>query len=144
MSRWLERRPGGSSLVQDAARSGGTSNLAPGKRTLTEQLRHGAVPVPVTQVQRSATDAQKRGDILDAATRGLKSPGGTLPHLDTIQRLFGPVHDLQAVQAHVGGAAASACDDMGANAYATGSHVAFPISTPRHMRQHTWSSRLQV
>jgi uncharacterized protein DUF4157 len=46
----------------------------------------------------------------------------SLPHGDTIQRLFGR-HDISAVQAHTGPDAAASAQAMGAQAYATGNHV---------------------
>ena len=58
------------------------------------------------------------------ADRGFSGGGGSLPHLDTIQAAFGR-HDVSAVQAHVGGAAAEAAHDLGAVAYASGDRVAF-------------------
>jgi hypothetical protein len=58
------------------------------------------------------------------AAHGTAGPGGSLPHLDAIQRSFGP-HDVSGVTAHVGGAAADASAALGAHAYATGDRVAF-------------------
>ena len=63
------------------------------------------------------------------AAAGVSGAGGVLPHLETIQRSFGPDHDLSNVRAHVGGAAADASHAIGAHAYATGNDLAF-ASTP--------------
>ncbi len=52
-----------------------------------------------------------------------------------IQRSFG-AHDLSAIQAHVGGPAAAASAAMGAEAYATGQHVAFARSPDLHTAAH--------
>ncbi len=61
----------------------------------------------------------------EAAAEGLAEGDGPLPHLDAIQRSFGPGHDLSAVRAHVGGAAARASSSMGAARFASGNRVAF-------------------
>ena len=70
-----------------------------------------------------------------AAERGTAGPGGTLPHLDRIQRSFGG-HDVRGVQAHVGGAAADASRAMGARAYASGDRVAFESAPDLHTAAH--------
>ncbi|HEX8111216.1 MAG TPA: DUF4157 domain-containing protein, partial [Kofleriaceae bacterium] len=97
--------------------------LDPGKRTLTEQL----------PVQRSANGAgtTDRGAVQEAAAQGIASGGGPLPHVDRIQRLFGR-HDIRGVEAHVGGPAAVASRAIGAEAYATGHHVAFASPPTLH------------
>lgn len=59
------------------------------------------------------------------AARGTSGAGGALPHLDAIQRAFGPAHDLSGVRAHVGGAAAESARAIGAHAYASGNDIAF-------------------
>src|SRR5690349_21249576 len=58
------------------------------------------------------------------AAAGVAGPGARLPHLDAIQRAFGP-HDVRGVRAHVGGVAEQAADELGALGYATGDDVAF-------------------
>jgi hypothetical protein len=63
-------------------------------------------------------------DVPHAAAAGVAGPGERLPHLDAIQRAFG-AHDVTGVVAHVGGPAAAAAETIGAEAYATGHHVAF-------------------
>ena len=77
-----------------------------------------------------------------AAARGLEEVGGSLPHLDAIQRAFGR-HDVTGINAHVGGPAAEATQAMGAEAYATGTtlrSVAHRAFTPWRMRRRTWFS----
>ncbi|MBK7198212.1 MAG: DUF4157 domain-containing protein [Myxococcales bacterium] len=64
-------------------------------------------------------------DVRAAAATGVQSGGSQLPHLDKIQASFGGAHDLSGVRAHVGGEAAAASAQMGAQGYATGSDVAF-------------------
>jgi hypothetical protein len=63
------------------------------------------------------------------ASKGVSGAGGALPHGDTIQKSFGS-HDVSSVQAHTGGAAASANQAMGSKAYATGNQVAFKSASP--------------
>lgn len=71
----------------------------------------------------------------EAAAWGVSGGGRPLPHLDAIQSAFGR-HDVSSVQAHVGGAARTAADSMGAMAYATGNHVAFRASPDLHTAAH--------
>jgi uncharacterized protein DUF4157 len=88
---------------------------------------------------------QRRGDpsagpqrpeqVHASAAAGLAEPAGALPHRDRIQALFGR-HDVSGVQAHVGGAATVASEAMGAEAYATGDHVAFRAAPDLHTAAH--------
>jgi hypothetical protein len=112
-----QRGPGGAS----------SPGLDPGKRTLTEQL----------PVQRSANGVggTDSGAVREAATQGVASKGGPLPHVDRIQRLFGR-HDISGVEAHVGGPAAVASRAIGAEAYAIGPHVAFASPPSLHTAAH--------
>ena len=70
-----------------------------------------------------------------AAREGVSGSGGALPHLDAIQHAFGD-HDVSGVQAHVGGAAAQANEQMGSMAYATGNDIAFKGSPDLHTAAH--------
>lgn len=70
-----------------------------------------------------------------AAQRGLAGSAQALPHLEAIQRAFGP-HDVRGIQAHVGGAAAEASQAIGASAYATGDAVAFGEMPDLHTAAH--------
>ena len=58
-------------------------------------------------------------DVHAIAARGTAGQGGALPHGDANQKAFGR-HDVGAVQAHVGGAAADATGALGTTAYASG------------------------
>ena len=87
-------------------------------------------------VQRDGGDAAPTGDAVHAAAaRGTETPSTSLPFGGQIQAAFGG-HDISHVQAHVGGGAADACADMGASAYASGSHVAFAQSPDLHTAAH--------
>ncbi len=74
-------------------------------------------------------------DVHAAAAHGIASGGGALPHLDAIQQSFGK-HDVSGVQAHTGQAAEQASQAMGAEAYATGDHVAFAGAPDMHTVAH--------
>lgn len=139
---------------------------APGKRTLTSRLsgsggqsvqrKKAATSADTAPVQTLAqwtqdpwlnaahgfTGAvQAKGDVGDtagvheAAARGVQGSGGALPYFDRIQASFGS-HDVSGVRAHQGSAAADACADMGAAAYATGDSVAFGGAPDLHTAAH--------
>ena len=74
-------------------------------------------------------------DVHRAASHGIGDSASSLPHLDSIQRSFG-AHDVGGIKSHVGGAASAACDGMGAEAYATGDHVAFRGTPDLHTAAH--------
>ena len=114
--------------VQRSTRS---VEASPGKRTQTAQIQCKSEAAP--------SDA---GDVHAAASQGIAGSGGPLPHGATIQSLVGR-HDISNVQAHTGGAAAAACDAMGAQAYATGSHVAFRGSPDLHTAAHEAAHTVQ-
>jgi hypothetical protein len=95
-----------------------------------------AARVYVAPVQRVAERAAPDANVVHAAARaGIGGSGGALPHLDRIQRLFGR-HDVSKITAHVGGPAAEATQAMGAQAYATGDHVAFRLAPDLHTAAH--------
>lgn len=110
---------------------------APGRRTLTQALGSEEARAPVqriTSVER--TNALVGEGAQRIATAGVTGSGGPLPHLDRIQRLFGPVHDVSGISAHVGGPAAVVAGQLGARAYATGTSVAFGESPDLHTAAH--------
>jgi hypothetical protein len=117
-----------------------TSGSGPGKRTLVEQAYEQGGSAPVQRQAASGPERSGRGEgaagrVHAAAERGLEGGGGALPHLDTIQRAFGR-HDVTGVSSHVGGPAEEACQAMGAQAYATGSSVAFAGAPDLHTAAH--------
>lgn len=90
------------------------------------------LPQPVQARASGSTDP----DTVPAnAMRGVEGPGQALPHHGAIQTAFGH-HDVRAVRAHVGGAAAEAASAIGAEAYATGSDVAFARQPDLHTAAH--------
>jgi|GEM_PF-3443471 len=74
-------------------------------------------------------------DVHAAAAAGTRGSGGALPHQDKIQAAFGG-HDVSGIKAHVGGAAATANQAMGAEAYASGNAVAFKSQPDLHTAAH--------
>lgn len=58
-----------------------------------------------------------------------------MPHLDRIRAAFGD-HDVTGTKAHVGGPAAVASEQLGAEAYATGDSVAFARDPDLHLAAH--------
>jgi hypothetical protein len=129
----FERAPATRGIARDDAGTPGvpsaSSGPGPGKQTLTAQLG----------VQRSSSPQGSHGSdghaIQDAAAQGVAGGSGPLPHGDAIQRLFGR-HDVSGVEAHVGGAAATASRAIGAEAYATGHRVAFASAPSLHTAAH--------
>ncbi|MFO0745675.1 MAG: DUF4157 domain-containing protein [Myxococcota bacterium] len=86
-------------------------------------------------VQREAGAPRPQGELQAAAEAGTAGPGAALPHAERIQGAFGH-HDLGAVQAYTGAAATQASEAMGANAFATGSKVAFRGAPSLHTAAH--------
>lgn len=100
-------------------------------------------------VQRKASGtAGVGGDgVARAAAEGVSGTAQPLPHQAAIQQSFGP-HDVSGIQAHVGGPAARASETIGAEAYATGSSVAFreapSLFTAAHEAAHVVQQRAGV
>ena len=111
-----------------AGAGGGAVQRSPGKRSMVE-ARYGV------QRRERQTAAQDDAQVHAAAEQGLAQPAGALPHADRIQAAFGH-HDVSGIAAHVGGAATAASDAMGAEAYATGNHVAFRAAPDLHTAAH--------
>ncbi len=80
-------------------------------------------------VQKKAAGEAAGGDMQAVAQQGVRGGGAPLPHLAQIQASFGR-HDVSGVQAHTGGDASKSAQAMGAQAYATGSNVAFAGAQP--------------
>ncbi|HXT19403.1 MAG TPA: DUF4157 domain-containing protein, partial [Thermoanaerobaculia bacterium] len=70
-----------------------------------------------------------------AAAQGISGSGGSMPYADQIQASFGH-HDVGGVVAHTGSEAQAANQAMGAEAYATGNHVAFGSTPSLHTAAH--------
>lgn len=123
-------KDGGSGRV-GAASSGGASVQL--KQSL-RGLDFGAQEARLSPVQMKGVGGDN-SHVHEAAQRGVAGGGGALPHRDAIQKSFG-THDVSGVKAHVGGEAAGAAKAMGADAYATGSDIAFKESPDLHTTAH--------
>jgi hypothetical protein len=109
----------------------------PGKQTLTQSLGDEDAGAPVQRVATAEGPRIADGETTRrTAAAGVAGAGGPLPHLDRIQRLFGPAHDVSGISAHVGGPAADASEQIGARAYATGTRVAFAQAPDLHTAAH--------
>jgi Domain of unknown function (DUF4157) len=126
---------------QGPSGAGAVAPAAPavGKHTLVQRLANGAAaatdPDPGSAVQRRGDGAGDDGAVHEAARLGTRGASQALPHLDTIQRLFGR-HDVTGVKAHTGSDAEAGARAMGAQAFASGDHVAFAGTPSLHTAAH--------
>lgn len=117
----------GSNLDAPGARPG------PGKRTLVEEVQfRGVSRADLTPTGAPAPSSER---VHETAAAGVAGPGGSLPHLNSIQAAFGE-HDVTGVRAHTDGAARIATSALGAEAYAVGSNVAFGGTPSLHTAAH--------
>lgn len=105
-----------------------TNDAALGKHTLTAAL-------PPIQRKGAGASQGGQGGVIAAAQHGISGAPEALPHRAQIQGLFGH-HDVSGIQAHVGGPAAEASQQIGAAAYATGTSVAFREAPDLHTAAH--------
>jgi hypothetical protein len=103
-------------------------------------LQRSATPPPATSGGGAAPDdpfgLHLEGSSAQAiAAHGVEGGGGALPHREAIQASFGR-HDVSGISGHVGGPAAQASAALGAEAYATGDHVAFTTAPSLHLAAH--------
>ena len=97
--------------------------------------QQGLLPAGGAAVQRKGAGAGGTEQVHQAAAHGTSGAAGPLPHLAEVQRSFGR-HDVTGVQAHTDSAAAAGANAMGAEAYATGNHVAFAGAPSLHTAAH--------
>jgi len=90
------------------------------------------------QAKGSDTDAAYDEQTHDVAAAGVSGSSSALPHRDAIARSFGGEHadTVDGIRAHTDGAAVSANRALGAQAYATGSDVAFGGAPDLHTAAH--------
>ncbi|MFL9457944.1 DUF4157 domain-containing protein [Tolypothrix bouteillei VB521301_2] len=86
------------------------------------------------QVQLHANGLSRAKSIQQIAAEGFSGSATTLPHLNQIQQSFGV--NLSHVQAYIGGDAAAACQQMGADAYASGNQIAFKEAPSVELAAH--------
>jgi hypothetical protein len=118
--------------------------IEPGQSSRSALLRKPEHAIASSLVQRKAVviggdgggDAGARTErVHQAAAEGIRGAGGALPHADAIQRAFGR-HGIGHIQAHTDGAARAGAGAMGAEAFATGHHVAFAGAPSLHTAAH--------
>jgi hypothetical protein len=102
---------------------------------MTDRLSPRHVETPAAVVQRKQGHAVADGDHRRAAAEGTSGAADALPYLDRIQASFGR-HDVSAVATYADAAAAAACDDLGATAFATGNSIAFRGAPSLHTAAH--------
>lgn len=105
---------------------------------------------PVTVQARGPVEArsdQDRDGIRQAAATGVSGSSGAMPFLADIQRGFGH-HDVSDIKAHTDGAANDGARAMGAEAFASGTDVAFAgapsLFTAAHEAAHVVQQRAGV
>jgi hypothetical protein len=123
-------------------RGRGGAPAAPGKRTRTEELSPaipagvpGPVVAPGGAAPGTAAPAAASPDVHTAAAHGIRGSAGPLPHLEQIQRSFGP-YDASGIRAHTDPAAAEGARAMGAQAFAVGNRVGFAGAPDLHTAAH--------
>lgn len=121
----------GSGHGPDAEREG-AGHAAPGKRTLVQLAETAPSGAPAAEPK--AAGATRPG-VHGAAARGTSGRPESLPFADTIQRAFGR-HDISGVQAHTDASATAGARAMGAQAFATGNHIAFGSTPDLHTAAH--------
>jgi hypothetical protein len=116
-----------------------SSGQAPGAatRAIASQAEgYDAQTALLSPVQRAGDNArQAPGDVHAAAAHGIGGGGGAMPFGAQIQQSFGG-YDISNIQAHTDANAADATAAMGADAYATGNHVAFGGAPDLHTAAH--------
>ena len=106
------------------------------RATVREQMAIVRPPTPLQFYRGTHSGGADTGiSVQSLAKEGLSGAPSGLPHLDRVQRSFGR-HNVSGVDAHVGGAAATASAGMGARAYAYGNSVAFDAAPDLHTAAH--------
>lgn len=95
----------------------------------------GAVGAVQRKAGTGAAGERSAAEVADVGARGVGGPASAMPYAETIQRSFGR-HDISGISAHLGEDAAAASRTLGAEAYATGSHVAFSGAPSLHTAAH--------
>ncbi len=131
----VKGRDGGARAGGAAAPAAGTPVQAKSSRDFTADHWMDAAHRGAVQAK-GDTAEQSAASVHEAAAQGVAGSGTSLPHADRIQQAFGPQHDVSNIAAHVDGAATAANQQMGAQAYATGNHIAFGQSPDLHTVAH--------
>jgi hypothetical protein len=97
--------------------------------------RYGRAAVQRRLQQRRKRESTNPGEVQEAAARGTSGAADSLPFADKIQKSFGR-HDVSSVRAHQDDQAREGAEDMGAEAFATGNHIAFARAPDLHTAAH--------
>jgi hypothetical protein len=138
MSERDRKGQGSSSHDRDGGESESSGHQGPLQFLVERFGEAGANAIYKRTIQRrraARLAAESAADVHAAAEKGISGVSGPLPHLDAIQKSFGH-HDVSHVKAHTDGAAANNAAAMGAEAFATGDHVAFAGSPSLHTAAH--------
>lgn len=120
--------PNQTSLALRRIQSGGNNPLQM-KQDITllqHTIGNQAIVQLLAQIQNQVSDTSA---IHTIAAAGVQGSGSKLPHYDKVQASFGR-HNISHVQAYTGSAAAAASHAIGAQAYATGTKIAFAEKAP--------------
>ncbi|HUQ04362.1 MAG TPA: DUF4157 domain-containing protein [Kofleriaceae bacterium] len=130
----VQRSAGKRSRTDAVTSAGGEDAEAP---AAVPGLGYLTQPSDASAVQRKAAahDDPFGLHVQDEAARGVAGSGGALPHADVIQRSFGR-HDIGGIQSHSDDQARASSQAIGAEAYATGHHVAFAGAPDLHTAAH--------
>ncbi|MBN1944029.1 MAG: DUF4157 domain-containing protein [Bradymonadales bacterium] len=119
-------------------------------QSFKDQVHHLRPPYPRypgLQMMRSGGPEQPSLSVHEVAREGARGSGGCLPHLAQIQRSFGD-HDMSTVRAHLDDQASRANIQLGAQAYASGEHIAFreppALRTAAHEAAHVVQQRAGI
>lgn len=93
------------------------------------------LPVYLKRASEATGTRSAAGRTQGVSAQGFGGASMALPHLARVQQAFG-AYDVSAVRAHSGAAAAGACRELGASAYASGRHVAFAVEPNLHTAAH--------
>jgi hypothetical protein len=96
------------------------------------QATHGNALVQREEKQGNGETATQ---VQNVASEGVSGAGSALPFQEQIQASFGS-HDISDIRAHTGGSAVQAADAIGAEAYTTGTDIAFGGSADLHTAAH--------
>jgi hypothetical protein len=124
------RAPGRETLVAAEARRWAQMSDAAMPPRASQTAMAGRRPMHAAIQARFGLDAEDRDSdearshIREAAERAVAGGGGALPYREQIQAAFGH-HDISHIEAHVDATADAAMRSMGAEAIASGTHIAF-------------------
>jgi len=116
-------------------------SVPPGRKTLTMQLvpalQRKAASIGARSAPEPCDDAQVAAWPLVVAEEGVAGAGGALPYEAELRASFGRhAGALDGVSAHTDASAAGAARAIGADAYATGSRIAFAATPTRSLVAH--------